>query len=180
MSGENNPRIAIGEELRKNWRAENAGGYELAPNWEPGDDQDGAIGLMLGFFDEDLPKPQLALTDVSSTAAGNNGRVGWKPDGSGFIQRYDGRVDANILTGTVDDVEGPPGPGVIAEDIGNEVRDILHDAVGLDDPATGELLCSSVTPLSRPDVNESADGPMASYRATVEIQYRLFEQPPER
>lgn len=166
-TADNSPRVAIGEELRANWDPDESAGYEI----------DDTLGLGLGFFDEDLPMPQIALTSVSSTARGNNGRVAWDATGAGFIQEYLGRTDLNIHVGTVDDVKGEP--SLLAKTIGNHARDILHDANGLIDPGSDELLCSTVTPLSRPRINVSTDGAKASYRAIVEAQHRIVENPPK-
>lgn len=163
-----NVRIAIGNALREHWNSGNTDGYQL----------DDDIGLILGYYDEDRPMPQMALTHVSSTPQGRNGVVAWKADGSGNIQQFLGRIDINVHTGTVDDVPEPP--GILAENIGDEAREIIQYINGLNDPETGEPLCSEVWAASEPVVRTDTQGSMGEYRAIVEVQYLRTRQPPER
>lgn len=165
---EGNVGIAIGNALGTHWNPDNVDGYRLGQD----------IKLHLGYYDEDLPMPQLAITDISSTPEGNNGVVAWKADGSGNIQQYAGRIDLNIHTGTVDDVTEPP--GILAKTIGEEAHEIMHHIDGLMDPQTGNPLCSEIMPVSEPVVRTSTQGTMGEYRSIVEVQYRRTRQPPVR
>lgn len=170
MSAKENPRIAIGEVLRREWIAGNVDGYEIGTD----------IGIHLGYYDEELGFPQIALTSVSSTARGNNGKAGWDASGAGHIHEYAGRVDVNIHTGSVDDVDSGEDPDLAAETIGGEVRGIMHAADGLVDPITGKLLCNSVGPVSEPTTEVDTDGAMAEYSSTVELEYVRMVKPPDR
>ncbi len=165
-----NVRIAIGDRLHAAWNPDNVAGYDptLATS-EPKH-----LDIHLGHYDEEHGFPQLGLIPVSG---GSSGRA-WKPDGSGLVVDYDGRVDIRVFVGSEDDL--PEDAQLLAESIGEEVRDILHDTQYLMDPVTDDLLVEDVQPLSQPVVNEDTELADTRFFATVEIGYLRSEEPPQR
>lgn len=164
---EDNVRVAVGDLLHDQWTSGNTAGY--TPNADPSDSAH--IDVHLGHYDQEHGHPQIGLAAVSSARV----KQTWQADGSGLANHHDGRIDATVYVGSEDDL--PEHSQLLAEAIGDEVYDIVHDADRLVDAETGALLTETVGPLSEPVVQTDTDGPEARYRALVELGYRRAHQP---
>lgn len=164
---EGNVRVALGDVLHDKWTSGNVAGY--SPNADP--ETSGNINVHFGKYNQEYGVPQIGLLNVSAELVERN----WKPDGSGIVEGYDGRIDANVYVGAEDDL--PQNSQLLAFAIGDEVRDIVHNTDRLVDSETSGLLTETIEPLSKPVVREDTDAPEARFLATVETGYRLTEQP---
>ena len=178
---EGSVRVAIGELLRsEEWQADNALGYD--PSLSEGDANH--LDVTLGTYSEDNPVPQLALRDVSVIAEGGAGYSAIKATGEGPIQTFMGRIDVLTYVGEqgelTDSAGGELNAQLAAKRIGHEVRAIVHDnSVGIMDPATGELLATSLA-CSRPRVTPDPDLPGPHWVGRQEVTYEVNEDPPNR
>lgn len=173
MSAENSVTVSLGALLRNEWEPSNTAGYDPLAN--EGDSN--FLDVHLGWYDEDKSFPQLALNDVSAPAMGSNGYVGWNADGSGPIQGFRPRIDVVAFVGSVDHVDETP--ALLAKDLGDEVRRIVHgNAQALTDAVTGDQLCDHLAALSKPVVSVNANADPSRYSSRVEVQARIYEQPP--
>lgn len=171
---EGSVRVAIGDLLRAEWRADNALGY--TPTADEG--TDAHLDVTLGTYSEDNPVPTLALRAVSETPDTSASAI--KATGEGSVQTTLGRIDIQAYVGADGDLPGGENAQLAAKRIGLEVRSILHDnEIGVMDSSTGELLATNLV-CSRPTVVPDPDLPGPEFVGRQEVTYEINDDPPTR
>lgn len=166
-------RLALKRRLEADWKPTNTEGYD--PNLA--DSNSSSIRIHLGEYDDDMPHPQIVISDVSSVTPAASGFSRVKADGTGHVATYDSRLDVNVWVPANEAND----PDLLAETIGWEVRDIVHDnSQGLVDPETLEECTNRLVPLSEPQAFADPDSSLTRWRALVEVGYRRREDPPQR
>lgn len=167
-------RKALRQLLVSEWNPNNTLGYD--PTAERAADEH--LKIHLGEYDDDFGPPQVSLTDVSSSAQGDSGYYAMKADGTGFAQRYDGRVDARTFGGSHGEIH--PDGEELASALGREVRDIIHsNAIGVTD-GDGEKVAEDIGALSEPVTLPDTDFSPSRWYCRVELGYRRTVDPPQR
>lgn len=162
-------RVALRKELIADWDATAARGYS------PESGATDRVRIHLGEYNDDMPFPQIALVDVSSTARNASGYYATKADGSGAVQKFDGRLDVRVFAGDENAVDRPE---ELASELGKHVRTLIHaNNAGLTD-SSGNLLAENLAPLSEPVVRPETDYSPVRYMATVETGYESAYEPP--
>jgi hypothetical protein len=174
---EGDVRVAIADLLLEKWA--DPAGYTLADPNRDADDGDRDIVLTVDqTVDIDRPYPQLVVPDISTTGQ----QWGWSGDGSGPVDKFDGRVDVQVHVGGADegDVPGGERPTLLAHNIALEVREICRsEPQGLTDPSTGDALSFRLTVLSGP-TDRSALEETGNARYDVEAGYEQLLRTPQR
>lgn len=167
-------RSALRRLLVSEWNPSNTMGYDPTA----ARDADTHVKVHLGGYDEDFGPPQVAITDVSSTARNASGYYAMKADGSGYVQKYDERVDALAFGGHHGQLE--PNADELAESLGNEVRDIAHDNAFVLYDSGGRKVAEDIAALSKPVAQPDPEYSPTRWFARVELGYTAVEEPPQR
>lgn len=167
-------RTALRRLLVDEWNPQNTLGYDPTA----ARDADGHLKIHIGEYDDDYGPPQVNITDVSSAARNDSGYYAIKSDGTGYVQKFDGRVDARTYGGAHGQLE--PDGEELAHKLGAEVRSIVHaNAIGLFD-TDGEQVAEDIGALSEPVTLPEPNYSPTRWFARVELGYSRTREPPER